>query len=173
MMPEVPGWALRAATAEDLGVVREAHGLGRAQVRWPDLKLLRVWAARQGWPAPRFGFEKAFLAKMLESEAAYRLAIEEGGIEVRVPRAEFTVSPERLAELDALYGERSAACRATGWGVLVEDLREIRRAVEAGVAVKIEGGPALRSWQEFYEWAHGRYHMLEEGADHWIGDDKS
>jgi hypothetical protein len=173
MTPSIPRWALRAATAEDLGVVREAHRLGRAQVRWPDLKLLRVWAARQGWPAPRFGFEAAFLAKMLESDNSYRLGTGESGLEVLVPKADFTISRERLGELDALYEERSAACRATGWGVLVEDLREIRRAVEAGVAVKIEGGPALHSWQEFYEWAHGRYHMLEEGADHWIGDDKS
>jgi hypothetical protein len=53
----------------------------------------------------------------------------------------------------------------------VEALRELRRAVEAGVALQVEGGPDLRTWQEFYAWAHGRYHMLEDGYDPWIGDD--
>jgi len=55
--------------------------------------------------------------------------------------------------------------------MLVEDLREIRRAVEAGVAVTVEGEGLLLNWQGFYRWAHGRYHMLEDGYDKWIGDD--
>lgn len=57
------------------------------------------------------------------------------------------------------------------WGLLVEELREIRRAVEAGVAVQIEGGPMLHTRNGFYTWAHGRYHMLEDGYDQWIGTD--
>ena len=28
----------------------------------------------------------------------------------------------------------------------------------------------LTTWQSFYDWAHGRYHMLEDGYDSWIGD---
>ncbi len=59
----------------------------------------------------------------------------------------------------------------TSWGSLVEALRAIRRAVEAGVVVHIEGEQPLLSWQHFYQWAHGRYHMLEDGYDTWIGDD--
>jgi hypothetical protein len=39
--------------------------------------------------------------------------------------------------------------------------------------VNVEGVARLRTWQEFYNWAHGRYHMLEDGYDSWIGDDKS
>jgi hypothetical protein len=46
---------------------------------------------------------------------------------------------------------------------LVEELREIRRAGE---------GKTLRSFQSFYDWAHGRYHALEDGYDSWIGDDR-
>jgi hypothetical protein len=64
--------------------------------------------------------------------------------------------------------------RPTRWGWLVEELREIRRAVEAGVVVKVEGTQTvLKTWQGFYDWAHGRYHMLEDGYDSWIGDDNS
>lgn len=91
---------------------------------------------------------------------------------------EHTLTPEKLKQLDALYADDADAPmhvqRNRNWGLLVEELRAIRRQVEAGVAVKIAGTPTvLTTWQEFYAWAHGRYHLLEEGADHWIGDDKS
>jgi hypothetical protein len=43
----------------------------------------------------------------------------------------------------------------------------------AGVVVQVEDGPRLRTWQGFYEWAHGRYHMLEDGHDKWIGNDQA
>lgn len=60
----------------------------------------------------------------------------------------------------------------TYWlGLLVGVLREIRRAVEAGVAATVEGTQTIRTWQGYYNWAHGRYHMLEDGHDHFIGDD--
>jgi hypothetical protein len=84
-----------------------------------------------------------------------------------------TVSSEELSALDALYAARSPAGYPTSWHTLVEELRAIRRVVEAGTPVVVEGGATLRTWQEFYDWAHGRYHMLEDGSDHWIGDDQS
>lgn len=85
---------------------------------------------------------------------------------------EYTITTEQLGELDALYAERSPSGRPTAWGALVEELRAIRRRVEAGVVVKVENGETLRTWRGFYEWAHGRYHMLEDGYDRWIGDDR-
>ena len=63
------------------------------------------------------------------------------------------------------YAERS-------WRWLVESLREIRRAVEADVVVEIDG-QQLKSFGSFYTWAHGRYHVLEDGYDPWIGDDRA
>jgi len=83
------------------------------------------------------------------------------------------ISAETLSELDAMYNERSPTGQPTSWRNLVEELREIRRTVEAGTVVQVEGFGALRTWQEFYNWAHGRYHMLEDGCDPWIGDDNS
>lgn len=84
-----------------------------------------------------------------------------------------TITVDHLKELDALYEARSPTGRPTDWGLLVEELRAIRRTVEAGTAVKIEGtDTVLRTWQGFYSWAHGRYHMLEDGYDRWIGDDR-
>ena len=90
-----------------------------------------------------------------------------------MPESSPIISAETLRELDALYEARSDSGRPVYWDRLVEELRAIRRRVEAGVAVQVAGGPTLRTWQDFYSWAHGRYHMLEDGADHWIGDDKS
>ena len=86
---------------------------------------------------------------------------------------EHLVSAEELNALDALYAARSPSGHPTSWRVLVEELRQIRRAIEAGTVVQVEGVATLRTWQQFYDWAHGRYHMLEDGCDAWIGDDRS
>jgi hypothetical protein len=96
----------------------------------------------------------------------------------KMTEREYIVTLQMQNELDELYEQRDdmgiLGQRPTHWGVLVEELRKIRRLVEAGVTVRIEGTPTiLTSWQGFYAWAHGRYHMLEDGCDHWIGDDNS
>jgi hypothetical protein len=171
MITAIPAWAMRRAEAEDYGVARDAHRRGTLQIKWPNLKALRAWSKLQGWPTPWFGFEAALLAKLFENQLNFACALNESGIELHIPQREYTLLLERLRELDALYEERSPSGQPAGWGLLVEELREIRRAVEAGVVVQVEGGPRLQTWQGFYEWAHGRYHMLEDGADHWIGDD--
>lgn len=167
-----PAWAMTRVEAEDYGAAQDSHIRGALQIKWPDLRELRAWCKRQGWPAPRFGFEAAFLAKLFDSQMNFVQAISESGIELTIPQREYTLSTERLKELDALYEARSSSGQPVGWGGLVEELREIRRAVEAGVVIQVEGGPTLGSWQDFYAWAHGQYHMLEDGADKWIGDDR-
>lgn len=91
---------------------------------------------------------------------------------------EHTITIKELEELDAMYEETEdmgiLGRRPTSWGPLVEELRRIRRLVEAGVSVRIEGTETvLKTWSSFYAWAHGRYHALEDGSDHWIGDDAS
>ena len=170
MNKNIPAWALRAATPEDQGLVQEAHRQGRMQIKWPNPKALRIWAKQQGWPTPLFGFEEAFIAKMLETKENFELAIKKSGIEIYIPRQDYTISGEKIRELDALYEGRSSIGQPNDWDILVEDLREIRRAIEAGVVVNIGGEQTMLSWQDFYDWAHGRYHMLEDGYDKWIGD---
>jgi len=83
------------------------------------------------------------------------------------------ISTAALETFDAMYTERSPGGRPTSWRALVEELRKFRRAIEAGAVVEVEGEGPLRTWEEFYSWAHGRYHMLEDGCDLWIGDDNS
>jgi hypothetical protein len=171
MTNNIPIWALRAATSEDQGLAKDAHRQGRMQIKWPAIQALRTWAKQQGWSTPLFGFEEAFIVKMLETKENFALAIEKSGVEIQVPKQTYTISSETIREFDALYEERSSSGRPNRWGTLVEELREIRRAVEAGVMVNLEGEPPILNWQNFYRWAHGRYHLLEDGYDKWIGDD--
>lgn len=172
MKSDIPAWAMTTAKAEDYGIVQDAHSRGTMQIKWPDRKVMRQWAKLQGWPTPWFDFETAFLAKMFESPMNFAQAMNESSIEIQIPQQECTLSVARLEEFDSLYVQRSPGGRPDSWGILVEELRELRRAVEAGVVVQVEDGPRIQTWQGFYEWAHGRYHMLEDGYDRWIGDDR-
>ena len=176
MKKALPTWALTTATAEDQALAQEAHRRGRDQITWPDLKTLRSWAKQNNWPTPWFGFQDAFITHMLASPENFALALKETGITIHLPQTRYTITPEKLQELDALYAERTESGRPSSWGILVEELREIRRAVEAGVVIDVidvADTTKFRSFQGFYSWAHGRYHMLEDGYDSWIGDDNS
>jgi hypothetical protein len=180
MRYDIPAWAKERVSLDvhDLSEVRRLHSLGRTQIQLPAIKDLKGWAKSHGWPTPWFGFREAFIAKLFSSEEAFSLALNESGINIHVPIKEHTLTVERVQELDALYEETEdmgpLGRRPTRWGTLVNELREIRRLVEGGVKVKVEGTrTVLTTWGGFYNWAHGRYHALEDGYDDWIGDDKS
>lgn len=175
MSQDIPSWAKQKVlpNVPDFLEVRDLYRQGRTQIQLPDLKALKGWAKPHGWPTPLFGFKEAFLAKLFESNETLSLALNESGISLYIPIKEHTITLETLKELDALYEEREdvAGGRPTRWGTLVSELREIRHLVEAGVEVKVAGtDTVLTTWQGFYGWAHGRYHMLEDGYDSWIGD---
>jgi hypothetical protein len=106
MKIDTPAWAMRRVEAEDYGVARDTNRRGALHIKWPDLRELRAWSKRQGWPTPRFGYEAAFLAKLFDSQMNFVQAISESGIELTIPQREYTLSTERLRELDALYEAR-------------------------------------------------------------------
>jgi hypothetical protein len=172
MNTNLPTWALEAATPPDRARTQRASDNGTIQITWPANKVIREWAKQHGWPTPWFGFKDAFIRKMLDSDDNFALAVNQSDIQVVIPIERYTVSEEQLREFDALYEERGESGRPTGWGILVAGLREIRRLVEAGIIVEVDGR-TLKSFGSFYNWAHGRYHMLEDGYDSWIGDDNS
>lgn len=178
MRHDIPAWAKQRVTPTDHSFlkIQQLHRQGRTQIQLPDLKKLKDWAKSHDWPTPWFGFQKAFIAKLFESNETFMLALNKSGVKIHIPIKEHTLTIERVKELDALYEEREdmgvLGLRPTRWGGLVSELREIRRLVEAGVEVNVEGTQTvLTTWQSFYDWAHGRYHMLEDGYDSWIGDD--
>ena len=172
-MADLPAWAMKIAEPEDYAAVASRSGSNLDTIRWPDLDKLKAWARQQRWPVPWFGFKRAFVSKMMESEDTFRRAVRHSGIAWTIPKSAHLLSLRELRDLDDLYHEPVAEQRRGSWAALVVGLREIRRAIEAGVAIAIEDGPTLRSWQAFYSWAHARYPGLEEGSDAWIGDDAS
>lgn len=176
MARRIPGWLLVAATPQDRQRAAEAFSHGTWQLKWPDRESIRAWAKRQGWPPPGLLFDGGFLRKMLESDETFALALAKSGLEVRIPLQHYTVSEEQLEQFDAMYKETEdmgvLGLRPTRWGSLVEELRELRRAIEADVVVEIEG-TNYTEVGSFLSWAHRRYHMLEDGYDSWYGDDSS
>lgn len=162
--PKLPEWALRTADYRDRVAAAEARRLGVLEETWDGSQSQRSWAKKHGWPTPWLGFSKAFLDKMFESDDTYCLALQAPGLRLRIPKSSHTLTAQELAQFDEAYASRS-------WRWLVESLREIRRAVEAGVVVEVDG-TSLRSFDSFYQWAHGRYHALEDDVTTgWIGDD--
>jgi hypothetical protein len=163
MNSRLPAWALIEAQGEDRQAVLDARQRDTLQLTWTNGRPPRDWAKQQGWPTPWFSFDDAFVAKMFESDETFALALGGAGVRILIPKKSHTISPEELKELDSAYEDKL-------WRWLVEALREIRRAVEAGVVIEVDGS-TLTSFDKFYRWAHGRYHALEDGFDGWIGDD--
>ena len=163
--PKLPRWAVTPATTADRLATQIAYKSSTLQSNWDTCPALKSWAKKQGWATPWLNFQTTFFTTMLENDANFALALTESGLELTIPKQAYTFSDEALNKLDQAYENRN-------YNWLVESLREIRRAVEAGVVVSI-AGETLKSWNGFYTWAHGRYYLLEEGADHWIGDDAS
>ncbi len=116
---KIPSWALRPVTTEDHSLAKDAHQQGRLHLNWPNINTLRRWAKQHGWPTPFFGFEEAFMAKMLATKENFEQALEKSGLEMQVPKQNYTISAERIRELDLLYAERSATGHPNSWGSLL------------------------------------------------------
>lgn len=110
------------------------------------------------------------MKKLLETDQSFAFGISGSGVKISIPVETHTIAEKELKGLDDLYESRDERGHPDGLNALVEGLRDIRRAVQAGVEVEVEG-KTLKNFDQFYSWAHGRYHMLEDGADKWIGDD--
>lgn len=183
-----PRWALRKAAPGDRAAAARAWRDGVLRTNWEPFALVyaelkldappREWAETHGWRASWWAWfwnaDRVFLGHMLESDEHFELALAESDVELYLPKAEHTLSADDLWQLDTMYEateDQGAGRRPSRWGELVAALREIRRAVEAGVVVKVDGR-TLSSWGAFYAWAHERYGALEDGYDDWIGDDR-
>ena len=118
----------------------------------------------KGWKTPWIFLQQSFIKQLFANDENYRTVIEDHIVNLLIPRKSVFLSEEQLEDIDESYEAKS-------WSYVVEALREIRRAVEAGVEIKVEG-KILKTWNDWYSWAHARYGLLEEGSDKWIGDDR-
>lgn len=160
----IPNWALRKAGPEDKALAEQAFKDARANLKLTDRTGMKTWMKSRGekisWLRPSASFYKQLLA----SEESFREVLAIGVMEIWIPKYSYTVPEDFLATVDQLYAEKD-------WNTAVEYLREIRRAIDLGVKVQIED-KTFTSASTFYNWAHQRYHVLEEAADKWILDDR-
>ena len=75
---------------------------------------------------------------------------------------EYVITVEMLKEFDEMYEDAEDITPThkwhRDWDILVEALRGIRRQIQAGVTVKVEGTETVfTEWWDFYEWCHARY----------------
>ena len=78
----------RMARPEDRQAAIRAFKQGKLGITWHPSS--GTWPARdfakaQGWPAPLWGFKKAFIKKMLESDENFDLVLIRSGIDVYIP----------------------------------------------------------------------------------------
>ncbi len=164
MSMAIPDWAMRQAGPSDRLNVKKAAEKNRLVYNWYQVPDLRKWAKRQGWPTPWLSFASKFLETMLENDQNFTLVLDQTDLVFQIPVQEYSIDDGTLAEFDQMY-------KAREFLDLVDELRDIRRAVEVGVKVHIDG-QTLKSWGGFYSWAHGRYYLLEDDTGSgWIGDD--
>lgn len=76
------------ARPEHYAAAIRAHRDGQLGVNWGMSGAIAVasWAQEQGWDIPNFfGIKKAFIKRMLQSEADFELALVQSGIDVYLP----------------------------------------------------------------------------------------
>lgn len=160
----IPDWALRSAGPGDRAEVSGARKKNQLVTNWHDVPGLRKWARSKRWRTAWLTFQSAFFDKMLENDDNFAMVLAETNLTLRIPIEAYTLDPKQISEFDALY-------ESGYFRLLVDELREVRRAVEAGVTV-YAGDVKMTSFQSFYSWAHGRYYALEDDTNSsWIGDD--
>lgn len=161
---ELPPWAVRRADMQDWEAAKKSFEAGTAKIQIRNLPSMSQWMKGKGWKRPWFNLQQSFIRQIFNHPDNFRMVLREHMAEIMIPRAKAAVPDQELKEMDASYEERS-------WSYVVEALREIRRAIEAGVEIEVDG-KTLKTWNEWYSWAHSRYHLLEESSDRWIGDDR-
>jgi hypothetical protein len=159
----LPQWALRTATPADRLATQHAYQQNTMLTNWDACQSLKQWAKQQGWRTPWFGFQSEFFKTMLENDENFALVLTSSGLKLTIPVQSYDYPDTAIQYMDDNYENHS-------WGSVVAQLREMRRAVEAGVVVYVNEKP-LKNFNSFYTWAHNRYHALEDGYDSWIGHD--
>ena len=176
MKIDLPRWAIKKASQNDYKFTETAYRNGSCRLIWPIGNTIRIWAKQQGWPTSWMFFKTRFIKKVFENESNFALALQQSGLIIMIPLESYQYPESELKIMDKWYNNRKdmdeLGMRPIDWGFLVESLREIRRATEAGVKIDIDN-QTLASTSDFFTWANSRYPLLAEGNDSWYGDDKS
>jgi len=169
-------WVYRSVGPDEREAARAAHEAGKLLTNWncpynfrtklctkPFLnKPPKDWARSVGWPTPLFSFEERFLKTMLSNDDPFRLAMDQGGVELFVPVEQYQVPEE---DVEAWDGEIKDP---KNWDALASGFRELCRIINFGVPVVVQGRTYTNSGIFYNEWIYQRYKVLEEGSDIFI-----
>ncbi len=161
---KIPSWALTKAGTEDRKAVKKAFEKKNAHFVFKDRKKLKPWMKSKKWRTSWLFPEQSFYRALFENDENFQTALSENVVEIFLPKSTYEIPDKEIQEIDQHYEQEE-------WDWAVESLREIRRAIDAGVVIQI-GDQEFTSAGSFYTWAHKRYHILEEASDKWILDDR-
>lgn len=157
---QLPTWALEKAEPQDRDRARNAYQKKTGRFTITNRATLKDWMKAQAWKQSRFALEGSFYKQCFQDDDYFRTALEEQVVEMWIPKQSHQVSKTDLASMDKDYNDRE-------WAAAVAQLKDIRRAIDAGVTIEVDG-QTFKSSGSFYNWAHKRYHSLEEASDDWI-----
>lgn len=158
----LPNWALEKAGPHDRVRAKEAYEKETGRFTVPNRVSLKDWMKAQGWKRSWISLEGSFYKQCFQDDSLFQLALKEEMVDIWIPKEVCQISVADLASMDKDYD-------AQDWSTAAAKLRDIRRAIDAGVIIEIDG-QSFKSSGSFYTWTHQRYHALEEISNEWMMD---
>lgn len=157
---QLPKWALEKAGPQDRVRAQDAYQRKTGHFIAPEWPSLREWMRAREWKYSWLSKETAFYKQCFRNDDNFRAVLEDQIAELWIPKQSHQVSEDDLASIDKDYSDRA-------WSSAVAQLKDLRRAIDAGITIKVDGR-TFTSSGSFYTWVHKRYHALEEASDDWI-----
>jgi hypothetical protein len=158
----LPNWALEKAGPNDRVRSKAAYQQKTGRFTVPNRVSLKDWMLARGWKRSWLSPEGSFYKQCFQDDVLFQLALKDQMIDIWIPKAMHQVSAANLAAIDEDYQQKD-------WSAAVAQLRDIRRAIDAGITIELDGQTFISSGA-FYTWAHQRYHVLEEISNDWMMD---
>jgi len=158
----IPNWALEKAGPNDRVRAKEAYQRETGRFTVPNRVSLKDWMKARGWKRSWISPESSFYRQCFQDDTLFQLALKDNMADIWIPKQSHQLSDADLAAIDEDYEQKD-------WSAAVAQLRDIRRAIDGGVTLKIDG-QTFKSSGFFYTWAHQRYHTLEEISNEWMMD---
>lgn len=160
---KISHWFLKKAGVDDYEKARKVLSDLDGKIEFRDRKNLYTWMKKSGWKPNWFFVEQSFRKRIVEEEKRFRQAIAEKKATIMIPVDSYRCDNKYLEDLDQDYENGD-------YDGMVSSLSDLRRAIDAGVLVLIDGN-SFDDSSKFYNWVHKRWHLLEECADKWILSD--
>lgn len=159
----LPNWALEKAGPHDRVRAKEARQKDTGRFTLPNRVSLKEWMKARGWKRSWISPEGSFYKQCFQDDTLFQLVLKEKMVDIWIPKQSHRISEADLAAINRDY-------EAQDWSATAAQLRDIRRALGAGVIIEIDG-QSFKSSGSFYTWVHQRYHALEGISNEWMTDE--